>query len=145
MKKRKKPDPPSVVAPAAPPTLYEPVPCDFDFDARYQAHLEAAERERLETRFWRKVERGEKCWLWLGAYAGKYHYGRFVYRGVTYSAHRMAYELERGPIVEGMTIDHLCNNPSCVRPRHLEVVTLQENIRRAVRRRALRKLRVDVR
>lgn len=46
-------------------------------------------------------------------------------------AHRFAYELVKGPIPEGLTLDHLCNVPLCVNPDHLEPVTLSENIRRA--------------
>jgi hypothetical protein len=38
--------------------------------------------------------------------------------------------LHVGPIPEGLTIDHLCKNPGCVRPDHLEAVTMRENIRR---------------
>lgn len=46
-------------------------------------------------------------------------------------AHRWAYELVVGPIPVGLTIDHLCRNPACVRPSHLEVVTMLENNLRA--------------
>jgi hypothetical protein len=45
-------------------------------------------------------------------------------------AHRVAWELMRGPIPRGMTIDHLCRMPLCVNPSHLEVVTLKENVLR---------------
>lgn len=45
-------------------------------------------------------------------------------------AHRIAWELHRGPIPAGMTIDHLCRTRWCVNVEHLEVVTLAENIRR---------------
>ena len=47
-------------------------------------------------------------------------------------AHRFAYELLRGPIPEGMTIDHLCRTRSCVNPEHFEVVTRGENVLRGV-------------
>lgn len=36
----------------------------------------------------------------------------------------------RGPIPDGLQLDHLCRNPSCVNPAHLEIVTGAENIRR---------------
>lgn len=48
-------------------------------------------------------------------------------------AHRLAYQLEVGPIPDGYVIDHLCRNARCVRPSHLEAVTLAENTIRANR------------
>jgi hypothetical protein len=50
-------------------------------------------------------------------------------------AHRFAYELLVGPIPAGLTLDHLCLNKACVRPDHLEPVSLTVNIRRANARR----------
>lgn len=49
-------------------------------------------------------------------------------RGV--GAHRAMYELMVGEIPEGLHLDHLCRNPICVNPGHLEPVTPQENWRR---------------
>lgn len=46
--------------------------------------------------------------------------------------HRAAYEAIVGPIPDGLTLDHLCRNPPCYNPRHLEPVTPAENNRRAV-------------
>lgn len=91
-------------------------------------------------RFWRKVDpfgpisehvpdRG-RCWLWLGA-RDPNGYGRFGVQRSTLLAHRFAYELFVGPIPEGATIDHLCFNPACVNPRHLDPCTGPENTRRA--------------
>lgn len=45
--------------------------------------------------------------------------------------HRVAWALARGPIPEGMTIDHLCWNKVCINVNHLEVVTRAENSRRS--------------
>jgi hypothetical protein len=45
-------------------------------------------------------------------------------------AHRFAYENLVGEIPDGLALDHLCRNPRCVNPDHLEPVTHAENVRR---------------
>jgi hypothetical protein len=87
-----------------------------------------------EERFWAKVDKTDSCWLWTaGASEG---YGRFrVSRPTrrTLAAHRVAYEWLVGPIPDGLQLDHLCRNPSCVNPDHLEPVTNRENGRRGIK------------
>ena len=83
-------------------------------------------RYPLYQRFWDKVDRSGDCWIWT-AYRNRKGYGQFRIDGIVRRAHRVAYELEVGEIPEGMTIDHLCRNPSCVNPEHLEVVSNFEN------------------
>lgn len=68
------------------------------------------------------------CWHWTGAKTAK-GYGRFYLDGNKH-AHRVAYELHKGAIPTGLVLDHLCRNPCCVNPEHLEPVTLAENVKR---------------
>ena len=88
-----------------------------------------------EERFMEKVEKTETCWNWTAArmrIRGQLSYGAFtVRRGSVQLAHRFSYELHVGPIPEGLHIDHLCRNVTCVNPAHLEPVTIAENNRRA--------------
>lgn len=84
-------------------------------------------------RFWSMVEKTEACWLWMGAKQPE-GYGRFgAGKGRSPLAHRYAYEQLVGPIPDGLTIDHLCRNTSCVNPAHLEPVSREENAYRGNR------------
>lgn len=71
---------------------------------------------------------GKDCWFWNGSLNGGY--GRSNINGKQQYAHRLSYEAFVGPIPEGMYLDHLCRNRSCINPEHLEIVTHAENIRR---------------
>ena len=42
-------------------------------------------------------------------------------------AHRVAWELTRGPIPESLLLDHICFNIICVNPQHLRIATTQLN------------------
>ncbi len=82
------------------------------------------------ARFWNKVEKTRTCWLWQGSIFQGKKYGQFRADGKNWRAHRFAYQLLRGPIPSGLVLDHLCRNPRCVNPKHLEPVTAAENAAR---------------
>lgn len=69
------------------------------------------------------------CWPWPG-YRCPRGYGKCGFNGRIVPAHRAAYLTLVGPIPEGLSLDHICHNPSCVNPAHLEPVTHAENMRR---------------
>ena len=71
------------------------------------------------------------CWLWTGGTNGV-GYGRIYLRRKRQYVHRLMWEFFNGPIPEGTEIDHLCRNPGCVNPDHLEPVSHRENILRGV-------------
>lgn len=85
------------------------------------------------NRFWSKVQRDDECWSWTACVLST-GYGQFSYRDGAAShrrlAHRMAYELHKGSIPDGLCLDHLCRNRKCVNPDHLEPVTIRENLLR---------------
>lgn len=83
----------------------------------------------LEARFWAHVRKTDGCWEWT-ATCSTTGYGRVHAWGRAEQAHRVAYRLMVGEIPAGLTIDHLCRNRKCVKPEHLEVVTMRENILR---------------
>lgn len=58
-------------------------------------------------------------------------YGRFWNGENSKNAHRVVWSLINGPVPDGLTVDHLCFNRSCVNVDHLEVVTNAENISRS--------------
>jgi hypothetical protein len=69
------------------------------------------------------------CWIWQGGRAdgrsGQVRIGK-----QRWLAHRYFYTAHVGPIPDGLTVHHLCRNPMCVNPAHLEVVLMEENLRR---------------
>ena len=80
------------------------------------------------------VDEATGCWVWNRGVGSQGRYGT-AYRpgkGIT-TAHRVVYERHRGPIPDGLELDHTCPhgpNTLCVNPDHLEPVTHAENQRR---------------
>lgn len=82
----------------------------------------------------------EACWPWRGTLTPD-GYGRLGKGGI--AAHRLAYELMRQAIPDGLVIDHICHNDAdcaggatcehrrCVNPDHLQPVTQGTNLSRS--------------
>lgn len=73
-------------------------------------------------------------WGW-GGFVDRKGYGRMSVtlangKRTTVGAHQVSYMLHRGDVPEGLELDHLCRNPLCSNPLHLEAVTHVENVRR---------------
>ena len=81
------------------------------------------------------VDVDDGCWIWRGTTLGsRSKYGALwdYTMGRQRPAHRIFFEQFRGPIPDGLQLDHICRTPLCVRPSHLEAVTAQENTLRGM-------------
>lgn len=89
--------------------------------------------ERLLRNSFLEPESG--CWIWLGRVNNWGYPTLSVYKPdknspATVFAHRISYELFKGPIPAGFHVDHTCRVLRCIAPDHLEAVTEAENQRR---------------
>lgn len=74
----------------------------------------------------------DECWEWTGGTttAG---YGQFSGDDGKELAHRFSWSLANGADPGELQVMHLCENPPCVNPAHLELGTQSENLKYAVR------------
>lgn len=87
----------------------------------------ASLREQFDARWIPEPNTG--CWLWIGTVMPVRGYGRMPDESKRIRfAHRIAWQLYRGPIPEGLVIDHVCRVRSCVNPDHLRLVTIGQNV-----------------
>lgn len=89
------------------------------------------QRRRPPERIFDQIEKKGDCWLFIGN-INRGGYGRLSINGRHTFAHRASWELSNGPIPDGLTIDHLCRTRSCINPKHMELVTIGENVLRGI-------------
>lgn len=82
-------------------------------------------------RFWSYVNVAgpDDCWDWQGC-TDPMGYGRFhIGSGSrSFTAHRVAYELTKGPIPDGLIVCHHCDRPPCCNPAHHFLGTRTDNM-----------------
>jgi hypothetical protein len=106
--------------------------CDHDC---YSASL----RTPIESRFWAHVNKHDPsgCWLWTASTVrgyGQVTLPRENGKQRKTTAHRMAWELLRGPIPNGQFVLHVCDVPLCCNVAHLFLGTQQDNLNDARRK-----------
>lgn len=93
-------------------------------------------RERFEEKFDRLSS--ADCWEWKAS-RNRGGYGQFMMKvnGFPRPVHsmRVSWSLYRGPIPEGLSVLHKCDNRGCVNPDHLFLGTLIDNVRDMVQKR----------
>ncbi len=81
-------------------------------------------KERFDEKWIPVTETG--CWLWT-AHVRTKGYGRIIVNCKVKHAHRVSWELHKGPIPDGLCVLHKCDVPSCVNPDHLWLGTDKDN------------------
>ena len=87
-------------------------------------------RASLADRFNRLVKQSDGCWIWRGSINNK-GYGQIQSGGRgggLWLAHRVSWEVYKGPIPAGKIVMHSCDNPPCVNPAHLKLGTQGHNL-----------------
>jgi len=87
------------------------------------------QRAKIATRLLSHVTRKGNCLIWNG-HINKKGYGMMSLNHQAFLVHRISYELFKGSIPKGLTVDHLCKNKACQNVDHMEAISNKDNILR---------------
>lgn len=79
-----------------------------------------------EAFFRNVIARKEGCWSWRGWTTEGY--GNFQFENKAFEAHRVSWMIYRGPIPEGLSVLHHCDNRICPNPDCLFLGTQGDNM-----------------
>jgi hypothetical protein len=91
----------------------------------------------IEERFWKYVQKTDRCWIWTGSVFKATGYARTFINGKGRNAHRISYEMTYGPVPNGLMVLHDCDRfyapgdisyRRCIRPDHLFLGTAADNM-----------------
>lgn len=74
------------------------------------------------------ITRTGECWVWENE--SSEGYVKIGIASTSFPAHKIFYAYFMGDVEDGLMMDHLCRNHSCVNPWHLDPVTPLVNSRR---------------
>ena len=108
--------------------------------------------EELRRTVRARIRRDQGHWIWTGALGHPTSLSEYGLVNLTTAerrarpgrrarsewVHRYVWHELVGPIPEGLVVDHVCRETLCCQPSHLELVTLNENSRRATPRSEIR-------
>lgn len=96
-------------------------------------YLKGHNAKRDAKTYWVEEDRGyaTPCWIWQGTISSAGYPQRWdsVLKKPV-NLHRRAAEDRFGPLPFHVKVDHLCRQPSCINPDHLEPVTNAINVQR---------------